>query len=285
MSLVAFVSGRSPGLTTAVHALSQAWPRIRRAIVAELDPDGGCLGVRQELSPEPGLTTLAAAGRRGLAPHAVLGHCQQLRDGTVALLGPVAPDRAASALSVLGPRLAVALDALPGVDVLADCGRIDRHSPALELARSARYVVLVVAPTLEGVAHSQGRLKSLELPPGRLAVLTIGSRPYRPDEVGAALDLPVLGSLANDRRGADELTAGRVGRRSELSRSATAVAERLASYLAPVVPEDARPAPGWSPTAPTRPAAQTETVPAWSPTSSNHGAVPRAHGEGTIGWR
>jgi hypothetical protein len=286
MTLVAFVSGRSPGLTTSVHALSRAWPRIRRAVVAELDPDGGCLGVRQELSPEPGLTTLAAAGRRGLAPDAVLGHCQQLRDGTVALLAPVAPERAASALSVLSTRLAVALDALAGVDVLADCGRIDTRSPALELTRSARYVVLVTVPTLEGVAHSQGRLKSLELAPGRVAVLTIGSRPYRPDEVGAALDLPVLGSLANDRRGADELAAGRVGRRSELLRSATAVAERLASHLAPVVPEDAPPAPGWSPTAATTPAAQPQIAPAWSPPNSNRRAASRAGGgEGSLGWR
>ena len=36
MTLVAFVSGRSPGLTTTVHALSLTWPRLRKAIIAEL---------------------------------------------------------------------------------------------------------------------------------------------------------------------------------------------------------------------------------------------------------
>ncbi|HSS10491.1 MAG TPA: hypothetical protein VLL25_11435 [Acidimicrobiales bacterium] len=282
MTLVAFVSGRSPGLTTTVHALSLTWPRLRRAIVAELDPDGGCLAVRQELAAEPGLTTLAAAGRRGLAPDAVLGHCQQLRDGTVALLAPVGPERTASALAVLGTRLGVALDALTGVDVLADCGRIDSRSPALEFARSSRYVVLVVAPTLEGVAHSQGRLKSLGLAPGRVAVLTIGARPYRPEEVGAALDLPVLGSFANDRRGAEELAAGRLGRRSELLRSAAAVAERLAGHLTPVVPEAVRPAP---PAGHAPPAVQAPPGPMWSPPEGNHAAsAVNAHRDGPNLW-
>ena len=238
MTLVAFVSGRSHGVTSTAHALSLTWPSLRRAIVAEVDPAGGALAVRQDLIPEPGLTTLAAAGRRGLAPEAVLGHCQQLRDGGVALLAPITPEKTASALSVLGTRLATALDAVPGVDVLADCGRIDSRSPSLELARSARYLVIVVAPSLEGVAHCQGRIEILGLIQGRAAVLTIGSRPYRPDEVGAALGLPVLGSLANDRQGAQDLAVGHFGRRSELFRSATAVADRLADHLTPVVPEE-----------------------------------------------
>jgi hypothetical protein len=259
MTLVAFVSGRSHGVTTTVHALSLTWPTLRRAMVAEVDPAGGALAVRQDLTPEPGLTTLAAAGRRGLAPDAVLGHCQQLRDGAVALLAPITPEKTAAALSVLGPCFNVALDAVPGIDVLADCGRIDSRSPSLELARSARYLVVVVAPTLEGVSHCQGRIETLGLIPGRAAVITIGSRPYRPDEVGAALGLPVLGSLANDRRGAQDLAAGRLGRRSELFRSATTIADRIAAHLAPVVPElqtaavgSADSSPPFAPTAPGR---------------------------------
>ena len=267
MTLVAFVSGRSPGLTTTVHALSLTWPRLRTAIIAELDPDGGCIGVRQELAVEPGLTTLAAAGRRGLVPDVVLGHCQQLRDGAVALLAPVTPERTASALSVLGAQLGHALDAMAGVDVLADCGRIDVRSPALDLTRSARYVVFVLTPTLEGVAHCQGRVQALGLAPGRAAVLTVGTRPYPPPEVGAALNLPVLGSVANDRHGADELAAGRVGRRSELLRSAQAVAERLAGRLAPVVPGDGPTPADFSSTATSPPpaAAAAGRAPRWSP--------------------
>jgi hypothetical protein len=240
VTLVAFVSGRSPGLTTSVHALAATWPTPGGALVAELDPEGGVLGVRHEIPAEPGLTSLAAAGRRGLAPGAVAGHCQRLGDNTPVLLGPLAPDRAASALSVLGPRLAVALDAMVGVDVLADCGRIHPHSPTLDVIRCARYVVMVVTPTLEGVAQAQARLSSVELPPGRLAVMTIGHRPYGASEVAGALEAAVLGSLADDRRAAFELNAGRPPRRSDLWQSATALGAELVSRLVPLVGSVAR---------------------------------------------
>jgi hypothetical protein len=233
--------------------------------VAEVEPAGGALAVRQDLIPEPGLTTLAAAGRRGLAPEAVVGHCQQLRDGGVALLAPITPEKTASALSVLGPLLGAALDAVPGIDVLADCGRIDSRSPSLEVARSARFLVVVLAPTLEGVAHCQGRIEILRLIPGRAAVLTIGSRPYRPDEVGAALGLPVLGSLANDRQGAQDLSAGRFGRRSELFRSATTIADRLATRLTPVVPEEPTTRVATRGSSPPFAPSAARRAPAWSP--------------------
>jgi hypothetical protein len=233
MTLVAFVSARSPGLTTCLHALAATWPAPARSLVAELNPEGGSLSLRHELPAEPGLTTLAAAGRRGLAPDTVVEHCQQLSDDTAVLLGPVASDHAASALSVLGPRLGVALDAMAGIDVLADCGRIHQRSPALEVIQSARYVVLVVSPTVEGVAQAQSRLAMLELPAGRLAVMTVGRRPYDPIEVGNVLQVAVLGSLADDRRGADELNAGRSPRRSELWQSAAALGAELAARLAP----------------------------------------------------
>jgi hypothetical protein len=242
MSLVAFVSGRSPGLTTAVHALAAAWPATRRAIVAELDPAGGSLAARHELAPEPGLTNLAAAGRRGLNPDTVLRHCRRLPSGVIALVAPINPDRMASALAVLGSELGDALDSIPGTDVLADCGRVDRRSPALDLVRAAPYAVLVVTPSLEGVAHAQARLATLSFPPGGLAVLTIGQHPYHPDEVGAALGLPVLGALARDPAGAAQLNGTGRGtrraaeRRRELHRSAKGIAQTLAGVLAALAP-------------------------------------------------
>jgi len=231
MSLVAFVSGRSPGLTTAVHALAVAWPAHRRAILAEVDPSGGTLAPRHDLAPEPGLTNLAAAGRRGLNPETVLRHCRRLPSGVIALVAPINPERVASALAVLGDDLIETLQSMPGTDVLADCGRIDRRSAALELVHSAPYVVIVVAPTLEGVAHAQARIEALSIPAGRLALLTIGDRPYRRDEVGAALRLPVIGALAHDAAGAAQLNAGTLPRRSDLLRSASEVARELARCL------------------------------------------------------
>jgi hypothetical protein len=254
---VAFASGRSPGLTTALHALAATWPGPHRAVLAELDPDGGSLALRHERPPEPGLTTLAAAGRRGLAPSAVVEHCQRLSDDTAVLLGPVAPDRAASALSVLGPRLAVALDAMVGVDVLADCGRLNHRAPTLEVLHAARYVVVVLTPTLEGVAQAQARLEHMDLPPERLAVMTIGRRPYAAGEVGDVLQLAVLGSLADDRRAATELNAGRPPRRSELWQSAIALGAELAARLVPLTTAPT--------TAPEPPGADPAVIPSSNP--------------------
>ncbi len=253
MTLVAFVSGRSPGLTTSLHVLALTWPAPHAALVAELDPEGGSLALRHEIPPEPGLTTIAAAGRRGLAPDVVVQHCRRLNDGTPVLLGPTAPDRAASALSVLGARLAYALDAAPAVDVLADCGRISNRSPALDVIFAARYVVLVVSPTVEDVAHAQARLKSIDLAPGRLAAITIGQHPYSVGEVGHVLGVPVIGSLAHDRKAAAELAAGRPPRRSDLWRSAAAVGSQLMAHLVPLgqwaVPSPGEPATMTAPSA------------------------------------
>lgn len=229
MTLVALVSGRSPGLTTVVQALVTVWPEPRRAVLAELDPEGGTLAARHELASEPGLTTLAAAGRRGVTPGTVLEHCRRLPCGAMALVAPVGPDRVGSALAVLGHQLASALDDLPGIDVLADCGRLDPASPAFTTVRSARHVVVVVRPTVEGVAHVEARLAALDLAPGQAAVVTVGARPYPPDEVAATLRLPILGTVADDRRGARALVAG--PRRSRLLRSAAPVALRLARFL------------------------------------------------------
>jgi hypothetical protein len=236
VTLVAFVSARSPGLTTAVHALSLAWPTPGRALVAELDPEGGVLGVRHQIPCEPGLTTLAAAARRGLAPDVVLQHCRRLSDGTPVLLGPTSADHVAPAMSTLGPRLASALDAMAGLDVLADCGRIRTNSPALEIVRAARYVVIVVTPTIEGVAHVQTRLPALGVPPGRAAVVTVGQHPYRSDEVASALKLPVVGALADDRKGADALASGHPLMNGQLLRSANVLARQLVSRLVPLQP-------------------------------------------------
>jgi hypothetical protein len=234
MSLIAFGSGRSPGLTTLVHAMALTWPKSRRSIIAELDPDGGAFAARYALPPDPGLVSLAAAGRRGLVAGQVLDHCRPLTDGSPVLVGPTSPDRAASALATLGPRLAEALDTTPGFDVLADCGRLESRSPALEIISGAPYVLLVVEPTVEGVAHLAARLAALPLPAGRVALIAVGDRPYHPSEVSRVLNLPMLGVIDRDPRGAVQLAEGRPNWRSPLLRSAAAITAALVSHLPPL---------------------------------------------------
>jgi hypothetical protein len=259
MGFLAFASAKaSPGVTTSIAALAASWPADRSLLVVELDPAGGDLAVRYDVSPEPGLVTLAAAGRRELDPETLLAHTQPLPVGAGSgpaprrlLAGPVSLDQASAALLALRGRLSGVLSAVP-LDVVVDCGRLDHASPAQRVATEADLLVMVARPVVAEVHHLSTRLDTLS--PRNLSLLLVGDRPYSVEEVGEAVGAAPLGTLPHDARAAAALTAGdpravRVVRRSGLLRSAHAIAERLASWLAPPVasppppPEARRPAP------------------------------------------
>ena len=250
MAYVAFASAKaSPGVTTAVTALAAAWPRDRDLLVAELDPAGGDLGVRFDLATEPGLVTLAAAGRRQLDRPTFVGHTQPLpftgrpgadgdADGAArrVLVGPVAADQAGAALAALRGGLPGVLSSL-GADVLVDCGRLDPGSAAHDVVTEADLLVVVARPVVAEVHHLAARLSGLR--PKALSLLLIGERPYSVAEVADAVGANPLGTLPVDDRAAAALTVGRsdgarILRRSRLLRDARAVAEGLAGWLPPL---------------------------------------------------
>ncbi|MDQ6782946.1 MAG: GTPase domain-containing protein [Actinomycetota bacterium] len=232
MAMVAFGSNRSPGLTTAILAIAATWPAPRRAIVAELDPDGGTVAGRQVLPHDPGLISLAAAGNQGLSSDLVLAGVQQLANGTLVLLAPPGPDRVTASLDALGAgALGRTLAGLPGLDVLADCGRLDRRSPALPCVQEADAVVFVVRSSIEDVVGLQHRLQTLELRSSMCAIVAVGRRPYPPEEIAQAFDIPVIGFVEHDPRGAAVLGAGGLPERSPLLRSAEAVSREILRAL------------------------------------------------------
>jgi hypothetical protein len=250
MAYVAFASAKaSPGVTTTVTALVATWPRDRDLVVAELDPAGGDLGVRFDLANEPGLVTLAAAGRRQLDRSTFVGHTQPLPfadrpgvDGAAdravrrVLVGPVAADQAGAALAALRGVLPGVLSSL-GADVLVDCGRLDPGSAAHDVVTDADLLVVIARPVVAEVHHLAARLSGLR--PKALSLLLIGDRPYSVAEVADAVGAHPLGALPVDDRAAAALTVGRsdgarVLRRSRLMRDARAVAEALAGWLPPL---------------------------------------------------
>ena len=294
MAFIAFASAKgSPGVTTSVAALAATWPSDRDLLVVEADPSGGDLVVRFDLATEPGLVTLAAAGRRELGAGTLLAHIQQLpplgADVTarrLLLAAPVAADQAGAALSSLRGSLARTLDQVD-LDVLVDCGRIDPGSPALELASDADLLVMVARPVVAEVHHLASRLGSVKHQ--ALSVLMVGEQPYPVSEVATAVAASPLGTLAADARAAAVLAeghpnAGRVLRRSRLLRDARALAEGLASWLGAGAGTGASashtaagagpPAPAGGPT-PAPPGAPDATVPPM-PASG-----PQAHPQGT----
>jgi MinD-like ATPase involved in chromosome partitioning or flagellar assembly len=228
----------SPGVTTALLALTGLWPRP--VLVAECDPNGADLAARFGLPPNPGLVSLASAARHGLGPEQLRAHVQRLPGGIPVLLGVQLPEQAL-ALGPLWSRLATELARLE-VDVLVDGGQLVGDTPVLELATGADLLGLVGRPTVEGVAHLAGRIAWLEHQGLRPVVVLVGERPYGPQAVeetlrAEGLRAPVLGVLADDPRAAAALS-GESGRpallaRSLLVRSARALALRIEAHVEP----------------------------------------------------
>jgi hypothetical protein len=256
MGLVALASARSPGLTTLALALAATWPEPRRAVVAELDPDGGTLAGSVAANPDPGLTSLAAAGRHYLSPELVASNFQQLPNGRPVLLAPPSPDRTVADLRALSPvGLGETLATLPGFDVLADCGRIDSASPALGVLQQANAAIFVVRPTVADVVGLRDRLETLDLqssPQLQAGIVVIDHGPHTSEEVARAFRLPVIGTIAWDPKCAEILAEGRrPPASSKLLRSAAVVAADIAGQI-PAAPDrptfvdswrDSRPSP------------------------------------------
>jgi hypothetical protein len=240
----------SPGVTTTALSLAAVWPR--RCVLAELDPFGGDIAYRLRgprgvpLSPETGLITLAVGARRGGTPEQLFEHVQKLDGGLEVLLGLASGDQAGGLTGLWGP-VAALLDRTPGVDVVADCGRLYSQAPTLDVLRNAAGVLLVTRPTVDGVAHLRGRLAHLaselhSATPGGVPLFVAVIAAARDDKSAAEIDLvlrhshlpaTVLGRIGYDPAGAGMITGEWVGRldKSLLIRSARDVAGRLAGAL------------------------------------------------------
>ena len=225
--MVASVKG-APGATTAALALAATWPRP--AVLAELDPDGGDLRYRLDaadgrpLEPQHGLLGFAADVME--APD-VLDHLQQLPGGLEVLVGlPTADD--SEAVHRRWAPVGALLEATPGRDVIADCGRMHPLNPTEELFPYASALLLVTRPTVDGVGHLCARIEAMDdAPPVYVAVVTGQADTRAVRQVQGALDdagapATVLGRIAYDPVAAGTLAGEWTDRlsRSWLMRSA-----------------------------------------------------------------
>jgi hypothetical protein len=238
MSLVCFGSFKgSPGTTLTALATAAAWPTgpNRRKLLLEADADGGVLGTRYQLPTKPGLISLAAAARRGLAPERIWDHAQILPGGLPVVLGPDGPQQASDVLRGSGRDLGRWLAGLGDVDVIADLGRLSVGSAALELALTADCVLAVVRPVAEQLVPASQRMVALAKQGLQVGWILIGDRPYSAHDVQIAFGLPVIHVVEYDPRGAGQFEAGTSPeklRRSLLVRSVAGLADHLASTIA-----------------------------------------------------
>ncbi|MET9758684.1 hypothetical protein ABZ016_06455 [Streptomyces sp. NPDC006372] len=258
MALIALAADKgSPGVTTAAVALSAVWPR--RVLLAEADPAGGDLVYRSAaahggpLDPNTGMLSIAATARRGLAPDQLWDHVQPLSGGLEVLVGLGISEQAAG-LAGLWPTLGHAFSSLAdsphaAADVIADCGRISGDTPAVELFPHASLVLLVSRTEPEALARVRDRAAALA---GKLHGGPRGAATLANPVIGVVLiadtgtagklasqvndmlvhaqtGARVVGTIADDPAGADQLAGRRRGRldKSLLIRSARKVAADL----------------------------------------------------------
>lgn len=233
MSVIALASAKgSPGVTTTALALAVTWLAPIPVTIVEADPAGGDLAAWLELPLQPGVVSLAAAGRRTIDAELLAEHLQAVpgSEQVSVLCGPVAAEQAHAALGSLRDRLVDAFRARPGITLL-DCGRLGPASPALRFFEEADERIMVCRPGLAAIHHLQARLRSLPADPPRL--LAVGDAPYAPEELAEACGLELVGSVAFDPRAAATLGDGpalseRALARSALVRSARSVSTTLA---------------------------------------------------------
>lgn len=243
--LVAVVSLKgSPGVTTFSVALAARWPVPTQPVLVEADPSGGDVATRFRLPSSPGLLSLAAAARGSADPGLLWQHTQALPGGLLAVTAPPDADLTRGALLTLttdspsGAGLIRASAHRPGVVVIADCGRIDQASAAMNIVREADALVLLTRAHADDLAHLARRLPTAARWTPRPMLLLVGGG-YATTDVGRELGVMPLGRIPHDPRGAAVL-CGRQPRsrwpRSRPSQSALGrFAHKVAAELAPRV--------------------------------------------------
>ncbi len=293
MALIALAADKgSPGVTTAAVALAAIWPR--RVLLAETDPAGGDLVYRSaaahggQLDPNLGLLSIAATARRGLAPDQLWDHAQALAGGLDVLVGLGGAEQAAG-LSGTWPLLGRAFAQLQDsphapADVIADCGRISGDSPVLDLLPHAALVLLLARTTPESLARVRDRASHLarrlhgerrgaaQLGTPLIGVVLVaesggaGKLVHQLDEMLHATQsgARVVGTLAEDESGAEQLAGRRRGRldKSLLVRSARKVSADIQQRYGTLWATAPAPGPAaGGPTSPGTPYAQGGSAP------------------------
>jgi len=244
----------SPGVTTTCVGLALSWPRP--VLLVEADPTGGS-GIlagyfKGQVAHTGGLIELAMAQRQDLVagelPHQLL----DMPGSQVRLLAGSRSHAQAGSLVPLWPALLEALRELDstGQDVIVDAGRLGLEGSPKPLLYGADVTVLVTRSTLPALIAATSWAETLREEtagtPTYAGVLVVGEgQPYPAREVANALRLPLVASLAWDRRGAAVISRahGTSPKRGALKPSLAAAGEAIRTVAAD------RPTPAASPLA------------------------------------
>ena len=218
-SVIALLSGKgAPGVTTVAIGLAAALSdRGRRVVLVDADLRGGNVGPYLDLDPRRGLVGLAFS-RNGASAAAPVEEELQEGPGFMVLAGVERPH---SGLNVSAEMVTAAVTTLRETfdDVLVDVGEViaGASSPADAVLRAADRLVVVVGADLVALWNARCVLRYLRegvgVAPEAMSVVLNrreGRGQYAAEEVGRALELPVLAVLPEDRRAVRRAVAEQV---------------------------------------------------------------------------
>ena len=236
MSVIAVIGS---GATTTAVGLAAAWPIGERALLAELDPAGGCLSAWLDVPRQPNLSDLAASPGARSWPTAE-SMFQLSPSGLEVLVAPVRAVEAAAAVLAASSTVVPLLAALRQPVVIVDGGRLTNSlSPVLTAAgvvavmhRQHPGSAAAATVAIERLADQCDGLRLRSIP---FVLGLIGDHPYPVDEVAAFVGAGAATLVPIDHWAAAVL-AGRAGsasrlRRSPLMRSLGAMAQLLSITL------------------------------------------------------
>jgi Mrp family chromosome partitioning ATPase len=241
MTVVAWVvpAGTS-GCTTSSLVAASSLPEGQPVVFAECDASGGDLAAWAELGETPGWATAIAGGDRSWA--GLCTHFQQLPSGLSVLCAPTRARMARGVVGEAAARFGPALGSMADVLVVADCGRVGGDQLPAWVAPASLVLLLVrqapssVGATVARVDRAGEALERLAAGSAPVGVVVVGSRPYDPAELVAAIGGELFGVLPEDPIGAGlasgAWTVGRGASRSALARAARPLGARLAELLA-----------------------------------------------------
>ncbi len=169
------------------------------SLLIEVDPDGGSLAARLDLTIRPGLTELAGAARMGIEFDDVWRYAQASSCGVAVVVAHPAAEQTSAALRAAARHIC---DAIASPDatltVVLDVGRLRPGSPALGVASCADYTIIVSHNSVEAVVSLSHRNQLLSSCPRPVVVLN-QSRPYSIADVAAASGQQVWGVVPHAR--------------------------------------------------------------------------------------
>ena len=235
MTLVCFGSVKgAPGATLTALLTAAAWPTEdgRAKAFVEADPDGGSLALRYELSPRPGLLSLAAAASNALSSDSIADHTQTLPGGLPVVVAPPSPEQATVAMDSVGGDLGDWLANGPG-DFVADVGRLSVNASNARFVGAADAVLVVCRPLPDQLQPAAQRMKALSAS-CQVGWILIGDKPYSASDVSEAFGFPVVASLADEPKTAAAITSGvdpHKLKRSKLTSDVATFASSMSAWL------------------------------------------------------